>query len=399
MENDKRKNPQGGVPQAEPVTSEPFETPAAMAQPEQTPAAEPETVREAQPRPAQGQRPARPAQGQPRNPNRPQGGQPRPQNGGQRPQPRPQNAPQRREEPAERPAPRKEGRDGGGSSVMLIVLIVVLVVLLGVFGWLLWQKLSASDDASAQNTPYIYDDPEDGLPAVAMQEGFVIAQTYAGGWVQYMPISELLDYYPERYGGTPKPTVEPTPEPTVEPTPEPTVEPVPEPTVEPVPTATPAPSYQLAYVNTTGVRVRSAANTSASIMAKPDKNDIIVILEDAGDGWYYVVADGRLGYVRGDLVTIGDAPAATPMPNSSSSGSSTRTYAPAPTPVVTPIPPSWLTTPPAATPTPKPTAPNLSDVVIPGATSSGESGAEIIGGNNSNVTIGGGGGGNADIIP
>ena len=49
MENDKRKNPQGGALQAEPVTSEPFETPAAMAQPEQTPAAEPETVLETQP--------------------------------------------------------------------------------------------------------------------------------------------------------------------------------------------------------------------------------------------------------------------------------------------------------------------------------------------------------------
>ncbi len=59
-------------------------------------------------------------------------------------------------------------------------------------------------------------------------------------------------------------------------------------------------------VTADALRLRSEANTDASILATAAKDDHAVVLEDVGEGWYKVDYQGMEGYMSGDYLDVTD---------------------------------------------------------------------------------------------
>lgn len=57
-------------------------------------------------------------------------------------------------------------------------------------------------------------------------------------------------------------------------------------------------------VNTDALRLRDEANTTSTILATASAGDTVVILEDAGNGWYKVDYNTVEGYMSGEYLTI-----------------------------------------------------------------------------------------------
>lgn len=57
-------------------------------------------------------------------------------------------------------------------------------------------------------------------------------------------------------------------------------------------------------VNTDALRLRDEANTTSTILATASKGDTVVILEDAGNGWYKVDYNTVEGYMSGEYLTV-----------------------------------------------------------------------------------------------
>lgn len=57
-------------------------------------------------------------------------------------------------------------------------------------------------------------------------------------------------------------------------------------------------------VNADALRLREEAATSSTILATASKGDTVVILEDAGNGWYKVDFDTQEGYMSGEYLTV-----------------------------------------------------------------------------------------------
>ena len=57
-------------------------------------------------------------------------------------------------------------------------------------------------------------------------------------------------------------------------------------------------------VSTDALRLRSEANTTSTILATASKGDVVVILEDAGNGWYKVDCNTVEGYMSGEYLTV-----------------------------------------------------------------------------------------------
>lgn len=98
-------------------------------------------------------------------------------------------------------------------------------------------------------------------------------------------------------------------------------------------TATPIAETK-AYINYESVRVREGASTNHEIVGSAAKNTGVTITGEAkandGKKWYqikYTTSAGRavVGFVRADLVTVGEPPAATPTPTDTSADEPTET--------------------------------------------------------------------------
>ena len=57
-------------------------------------------------------------------------------------------------------------------------------------------------------------------------------------------------------------------------------------------------------VNTDALRLRNEANTTSTILATASEGDTVVILEDAGNGWYKVDYNTVEGYMSGEYLTV-----------------------------------------------------------------------------------------------
>ena len=57
-------------------------------------------------------------------------------------------------------------------------------------------------------------------------------------------------------------------------------------------------------VNTDALRLRNEANTTSTILATASEGDAVVILEDAGNGWYKVDYNTVEGYMSGEYLTV-----------------------------------------------------------------------------------------------
>ena len=57
-------------------------------------------------------------------------------------------------------------------------------------------------------------------------------------------------------------------------------------------------------VNTDALRLRNEANTTSTILATASEGDTVVILEDAGNGWYKVDYNTVEGYMPGEYLTV-----------------------------------------------------------------------------------------------
>lgn len=57
-------------------------------------------------------------------------------------------------------------------------------------------------------------------------------------------------------------------------------------------------------VNTDALRLRNEANTTSTILATASKGDTVVILEDAGNGWYKVDYNTVEGYMSSEYLTV-----------------------------------------------------------------------------------------------
>ena len=57
-------------------------------------------------------------------------------------------------------------------------------------------------------------------------------------------------------------------------------------------------------VNTDALRLRSEANTTSTILGTASLGDTVVILEDAGNGWYKVDCNTVEGYMSGEYLTV-----------------------------------------------------------------------------------------------
>ena len=60
----------------------------------------------------------------------------------------------------------------------------------------------------------------------------------------------------------------------------------------------------VATVNTDALRLRNEANTTSTILATASKGDTVVVLEDAGNGWYKVDYNTVEGYMSGEYLTV-----------------------------------------------------------------------------------------------
>ena len=59
-------------------------------------------------------------------------------------------------------------------------------------------------------------------------------------------------------------------------------------------------------VNVDALRLREEASTSSTILATASKNDTVVVLEDAGNGWYKVDYKSVEGYMSGEYLTVSE---------------------------------------------------------------------------------------------
>ena len=57
-------------------------------------------------------------------------------------------------------------------------------------------------------------------------------------------------------------------------------------------------------VTVDALRLRSEPNTSSAILATASKGSHVVVLEDAGSGWYKVDCDTIVGYMSGEYLTV-----------------------------------------------------------------------------------------------
>ena len=57
-------------------------------------------------------------------------------------------------------------------------------------------------------------------------------------------------------------------------------------------------------VTDSGLRLRSEANTSSSILATAYKNENVIVLAKANDGWYQVSRGGKMGYMSADYLKV-----------------------------------------------------------------------------------------------
>ena len=61
--------------------------------------------------------------------------------------------------------------------------------------------------------------------------------------------------------------------------------------------------YGIAFVNGSGLRLRSAAKTSSSTLASASKGEVVVVLEKSGE-WYKVLYNQKEGYMHGDYLKV-----------------------------------------------------------------------------------------------
>ena len=61
--------------------------------------------------------------------------------------------------------------------------------------------------------------------------------------------------------------------------------------------------YGIAFVTGSGLRLRSAANTSSSTLASASKGEVVVVLEKSGE-WYKVLYNLKEGYMHGDYLKV-----------------------------------------------------------------------------------------------
>ena len=65
-----------------------------------------------------------------------------------------------------------------------------------------------------------------------------------------------------------------------------------------------AASVGVGTVEADALRLRESAGTDATILATAAKGDTVVVLEDAGSGWYKVDYNSVEGYMSGEYLTI-----------------------------------------------------------------------------------------------
>ena len=61
--------------------------------------------------------------------------------------------------------------------------------------------------------------------------------------------------------------------------------------------------YGIGFTTGSGLRLRQKASTSAKIIDSANKNEVVVVLEKAGD-WYKVIYDLQEGYMHGDYLKV-----------------------------------------------------------------------------------------------
>ena len=97
-----------------------------------------------------------------------------------------------------------------------------------------------------------------------------------------------------------------TPEPTPEtPTEAPAAPPQSTPSVTPPSSSATAKSvkYGIGFTTGSGLRLRSEASTGSRIIDSANKNEVVVVLDKAGD-WYKVIYDLQEGYMHGDYLRV-----------------------------------------------------------------------------------------------
>lgn len=72
-----------------------------------------------------------------------------------------------------------------------------------------------------------------------------------------------------------------------------------------------AASLGTATVDASALRLRAGADTSSKVLSMAYQGDTVEVLEDAGSGWYKVTLKGVTGYMSGEYLTFGAAPAKT----------------------------------------------------------------------------------------
>lgn len=65
-----------------------------------------------------------------------------------------------------------------------------------------------------------------------------------------------------------------------------------------------ASSVGIGTVNNNGLRLRSAANTSSPVLTSASQGDLVVVMEDLGDGWLKVDYGSEIGYMSGEYLTV-----------------------------------------------------------------------------------------------
>lgn len=65
-----------------------------------------------------------------------------------------------------------------------------------------------------------------------------------------------------------------------------------------------AASVGVGTVNTDALRLRDEASTSATVLGTSSKGDTVVVLEDAGNGWYKVDYKSVEGYMSGEYLNV-----------------------------------------------------------------------------------------------
>ena len=65
-----------------------------------------------------------------------------------------------------------------------------------------------------------------------------------------------------------------------------------------------AASVGVGTVNTDALRLRDEASTSATVLGTASKGDTVVVLEDAGNGWYKVDYKSVAGYMSGEYLNV-----------------------------------------------------------------------------------------------